>query len=178
LWAGFLFFYGLTAGELWRTEGLRAIIGAQCLKSGDWIVPTLYGQPLLTKPLGMYVAIAAVSWPFGAVTEATARLPSALAATATMFLFYWYFRRQLGRLAGVVAAAVLPMSLMGLDKCTTAEIDMLQTAWVAAAILFFFRALESEGREARGEGRGARGEGRGARVECYRVRVGEHGVEV
>src|SRR5437879_4970928 len=82
---GFLFFYGLNQGELYRTESLRAIIAAEFLRSGNWIVPTLYGEPLFTKPPGMYAAIALCSWPFGQVTETTARLPSAVAATFTVF---------------------------------------------------------------------------------------------
>src|SRR5262249_59327225 len=94
----FLFFYGLSAGELYRTENLRAIIAAEFLRSGDWIVPRLYDEPLFTKPPGMYAAIALVSWPFGGVTEWTARLPSAIAATLTALLFYWYFAPQLRRL--------------------------------------------------------------------------------
>jgi 4-amino-4-deoxy-L-arabinose transferase-like glycosyltransferase len=139
---GFLFFYGLNSGEFYRTESLRAIIAADFLRSGDWIVPRLYGEPLFTKPPGMYAAIALASWPFGGVSEWTARLPSALAATATVFLFYWCFSRQLGRLGGLIAAVILPMSVMWLDKAPSAEIDMLQVAWVAGAIIFFLRALE------------------------------------
>jgi hypothetical protein len=140
----FLFFYGLSVAELYRTENLRAIIAAEFLRSGDWIVPRLYDEPLFTKPPGMYAAIAAVSWPFGGVTEWTARLPSAIAATITVFLFYWYFSRQLGRSAGLIAATILPLSIMWLDKAPSAEIDMLQVMWVTAAILFFLRALEAE----------------------------------
>src|SRR5262245_11025787 len=75
---GFLFFYGIRAGELWRTESLRAIVAAEFLRSGNWVVPTLYGEPLFTKPPGMYAAIALVSWPWGTVTDWSARLPSAL----------------------------------------------------------------------------------------------------
>ena len=96
-WCSVLFFYGLSTGDLWRTEGLRAQVAADFLHSGDWVVPRLYGQPLLTKPPGMYVAIALASWPFGEVREWTARLPSGLGATATVLLFSWYFTRQLGR---------------------------------------------------------------------------------
>src|SRR5579871_5321250 len=88
-----LFFYGLTEGELYRTETLRAIVAQQFLRSGNWLVPTLYGEPLFTKPPGMYAAIALCSWPFGGVSEWTARLPSALAATIAVFLFYSYFAR-------------------------------------------------------------------------------------
>jgi 4-amino-4-deoxy-L-arabinose transferase-like glycosyltransferase len=139
---GFFFFYGINHGELYRTESLRAIIAAEFLRTGNWVVPTLYGEPLFTKPPGMYIAIALASWPMGHVSEWTSRLPSALAATFTVFLFYGFFRRRLGNLAGLAAAVLLPLSFMWLDKATAAEIDMLQVAWVTAALFCFDRALE------------------------------------
>src|SRR5216683_4482006 len=114
-YCGWLFFYGLTEGEFYRTESLRAIVAAEFLRSGNWVVPTLYGEPLFTKPPGMYAAIALVSLPAGGVFEWTARLPSAIAASATVFLFYWYFGRLMGRRAGLIAALILPMSFMCLD---------------------------------------------------------------
>lgn len=141
-WCSFLFLYGLNQGEFYRTESLRAILAAEFLRSGDWIVPRLYGEPFLTKPPGMYAAIALVSLPVGEVREWTARLPSVLAACLLVFLFYRSFRRVLGWQAGLIAAGILPMSLMWLDKVPSAEIDMLQVAWVSAAILCFLRALE------------------------------------
>src|SRR5262245_32021232 len=144
VWCGFLFFYGLGAGDLYRTEALRAIIAQDFLNSGNWIVPTLYGEPLLTKPPGMYASIAAISWPFGGVSDWSARLPSALAATATVFLFFWHFRRLFGPCCGLFAGLLVPASIMWLDKATTAEIDMLQVFWVAGSVLFFLRALEAE----------------------------------
>jgi 4-amino-4-deoxy-L-arabinose transferase-like glycosyltransferase len=143
-WCGVLFFYGLGAGDLYRTEGLRAIVAQEFLNSGNWVVPTLYGEPLLTKPPGMYAAIAAVSQPFGGVSDCSARLPSALAATATVFLFFWYFRRAFGPRGGLVAGFIVPASVMWIDKATAAEIDMLQAFWVAGSVLFFLRALEAE----------------------------------
>ncbi len=139
---GVLFFFGLNAGELYQTESLRAILAAEFLHSGNWIVPKLYGEPLLTKPPGMYAAIALASWPFGRVSAATARLPSALAATATVVLFYTVFARRLGRRAGLVAAFVLPASVFWLQRVPSAEIDLVQLAWVAAALFCFLRALE------------------------------------
>ena len=139
-----LFFYGLSAGEFFRTEGLRALIAQEMLESGNWIVPKLFGEALFTKPPGMYVAIVLCSLPFGQVTEWSARLPSAIAATVCVFLFYWYLRRQIGRVAAMAAGILLPMSLMWLDKATSAEIDTLQVMWVLASILFFLRATEDE----------------------------------
>jgi 4-amino-4-deoxy-L-arabinose transferase-like glycosyltransferase len=137
-----LFFYGLSAGELYQTEGLRALVAAEMLRSGDWIVPTLYGEPLLSKPPGMYAAIALASRFTGEVTVVSARLPSALAATATLLLFYAAFARRLGRRAGLVAASLLPASFLWLGRVPSAEIDLVQLAWVAAALLCFLRALE------------------------------------
>ena len=162
VWCGFLFYYGLTAAELWRTESLRAIIAEGMLRSGNWIVPTLYGEPLFTKPPGMYVAIVLCSLPLGRVTELTARLPSALSATLTVILFYRLFRRSLGRLGGAVAALVLPMSLIYLDKTSAAEIDMMHLAWVMGAVVCFLRVLEEGEREAQSAERSALGASRSA----------------
>src|SRR5262249_50064736 len=48
----------------------------------------------------------------------------------------------LRRGAGRAAGAVLPASVMWLERVPTAEIDLLQLAWVAAALLALLRALE------------------------------------
>jgi 4-amino-4-deoxy-L-arabinose transferase-like glycosyltransferase len=174
-YCAWLFFYGITTGEFYRTESLRAIIAAEFLRSGNWIVPTLYGEPLFTKPPGMYAAIALASWPTGGVCEWTARLPSAVAGTCIVFLFYWYFSRQLGRQAGLVAALILPMSLLCLDKSMAAEIDMLQAFWVSASILFFLRGLELvEGGMEDGEWRT---EDRGVKIEYRRIGITSPSVE-
>jgi 4-amino-4-deoxy-L-arabinose transferase-like glycosyltransferase len=138
-----LFAFGLNSGSFYRTEGLRAIVAAEMLRSGDWLVPRLYGEPLLTKPPGHYAAIALASRPFGAVSDWTARLPSALAATFVVFLIYRWFARTLGQQAGFVAALLAPMSLMWLDRVPSAEIDMAQLAWVAASLCCLYRAVES-----------------------------------
>jgi 4-amino-4-deoxy-L-arabinose transferase-like glycosyltransferase len=141
-WCGCLFFYGMGSGELYQTESLRAIVAAEMLRSGNWLVPTLYGEPLLTKPPGMYAAVALASWPFGHVSAMTARLPSALAGTATVLLFYATFARCLGRRAGLAAAALLPASFLWLARVPSAEIDLLQLAWVAGGLCCFLRAAE------------------------------------
>ena len=49
---------GLTATDLLRNEGLRARLASEALTSGDWLVPTLSGEPHLSKPPGMSALIA------------------------------------------------------------------------------------------------------------------------
>jgi hypothetical protein len=140
---GLLFFVGLNERELCGNEGLRAILAAEVLRGGSWSVPTLYGEPLLTKPPGMSLAIALASWPAGAVSAASARLPSALVGTLTVLLFYFTFARYLGRRAGLLAAVLLPCTPLWLGRVPSAEIDLVQLAWVTAALLFLLRALEA-----------------------------------
>jgi 4-amino-4-deoxy-L-arabinose transferase-like glycosyltransferase len=142
VWAGLLFGYGLS-GPLYRTESLRAIIGQSAL-DGDWLYPTLYGEPFLTKPPGTYVAIGLASLPFGRVTEESARIPSALAAALTLLFVYGTFRRFLGENRAFVVALLMPVSVLWLDKAPSAEIDMLQLAWVTAALCCFLRAYEAK----------------------------------
>src|SRR5262245_26051570 len=135
---------GASEGELIRNEGLRARLAAEALAGGDWLVPRLYGEPHLTKPPGMSILIGLCSWPAGRVTTLTARLPSVLAAAFMIALFAWTFGRCCGRGAGLVAAAVLPCCPLWLDRVPSAEIDLVQLAWVGGSLLCLLRAVEYE----------------------------------
>ncbi len=144
IWCAQLFVYGLCAGPVYRTESLRAIIGAECL-NGHWLYPVLYGEPFLTKPPGHYVAIALCSLPFGQVTDWSARLPSAIAATATVFLMWTLMRRAFDERIAFLASLLIPTSVLWLDKVPSAEIDMTLVGWVTAAIVLFHKALQGHG---------------------------------
>jgi 4-amino-4-deoxy-L-arabinose transferase-like glycosyltransferase len=161
LWSGILAFYGLDAGFLYRTEALRALVARNMLHSGEYLIPTLYGEPLLTKGPVMYAAIAIASWPVGEVTTWTARIPAAVAMVCTALLVFWHLQRYAesgprgtgeaarekiglsGRSALAVACMVV-CNPMWLDKGTSAEIDMLVVFWVALALLCFFRAVDGQ----------------------------------
>ena len=71
-----------------------------------------------------------------------------------VLLMHGMFRRVLGERAALLVAVLLPCSVLWLDKVPSAEIDMLQVAWVTAAVLCFLRALEIE------EGHGEQGKGK------------------
>jgi len=145
VWCAALFFYGVGAGPLYRTESLRAIIGAECLR-GHWLYPVLHGEPFLTKPPGHYAAIGLASLATGRVTEVTARLPSAVAATVIVLLMAGLFRRVLGDRAGLLAGLLVPCSMLWLDKAPSAEIDMTLVGWVTAALVAFHAWVEVEAR--------------------------------
>ena len=96
LWSLLLFCYGLHQGDLYRTEGLRAILGKEMYRTGDWLMPRLYGEPILTKPPLFYWAIATVGSIFGEVTTWSARLPAALAGMVCVLIVYFTIRRCYG----------------------------------------------------------------------------------
>ena len=120
-------------------HGIARVIGRECAR--NWLFPVLR-EPFLTKPPGHYAAIGLCSLPCGDVTVASARLPSVLAATVAVFLVYFLFRQAIGERRALLAALLLPTSVLWLDKVPSAEIDMTLVGWVTAAIVCFHRALE------------------------------------
>lgn len=141
LWSALLFGYGIGAGELYRNETLRAYLAKECLARGDFVVPHLYGEPLLTKPPGHYVFIALSSLPFGAVTAVSARLPAAIMATASVLALYWLCGRYVERRKAWLSAMFTPCFLLWLDKATSAEMELPFVGWVVLSIAFFDAGL-------------------------------------
>jgi 4-amino-4-deoxy-L-arabinose transferase-like glycosyltransferase len=133
---------GLTTGDLVRNEGLRARLAAEALATGDYLVPRLSGEPHLTKPPGMTILIGLCSLPFGQVTPVSARLPSVLAGAFVLLAWGLTFRRLCGSPFGFIAAALLPWSWMWLERVPSAEIDLVQLAWVSGAMLCLLRGVE------------------------------------
>ncbi len=134
---------GVTTTSLQRNEGLRARLAWELMNSGNWFVPTLYGEPHLTKPPGMGLLIAACSWPVGRLNEFTARLPSILAALTTLALMYWTVRQTFDSEAGWATVMALACCPAWLDRVPSAEIDLVQLGWVAASMVFVLHAVES-----------------------------------
>ncbi len=143
VFAGLLCLLGLTGGELIRNEGLRARLAAEAWTTGNWLVPTLYGEPHLTKPPGMTALIGVCSLLAGKVTPLTARLPSVIAGLVVVWLVYRTVADRLGTTAGLIAAAILPCSGMWLDRVPSAEIDLVQLAWVTGSLVCLLRAVEA-----------------------------------
>lgn len=143
VWGLFLFLYGIHQGDLYRTEGLRAIIGKEMYRTGDWTVPKLYGEPILTKPPLFYWAIASTGYLFGEVTTWSARLPAALAGLGCLLIVYFTLRRySQSSWLPLLAALALPCSGMWLEKASSSEIDTLLVMFVLGAWACFLRVLE------------------------------------
>ena len=142
LWSALLFLYGIHQGDLYRTEGLRAIIGKEMHRTGDWLVPRLYGEPILTKPPMFYWAIAATGTLFGEVTTWSSRLPAALAGMFAVLIVYFTIKRYSDATTAWITALALPCTMMWLEKASSSEIDTMLVMWVLAAWACFLRIMD------------------------------------
>src|SRR5579885_1340622 len=134
------FFYRLGAWPLFDPdEGRNAEVAREMAASGQWAVPRFDGQPYLDKPVLLFWAVAAV-FRLRGVGEASARLPSALAAVATTALTLASARLLLGPAQGLLAASIVATSPLVLAFARLVIFDMLLTALVTAALYCLLRA--------------------------------------
>ncbi|TWT71467.1 ArnT family glycosyltransferase [Crateriforma conspicua] len=91
-------------------ETRYAQIAIEMIKSRDWVTPTLDGEPYLDKPPLMYWLTALSFQTFG-TTETAARLPSMLAALATVLFVFGWGSRVVGRRSAWLGA--MSLSLCG-----------------------------------------------------------------
>jgi 4-amino-4-deoxy-L-arabinose transferase-like glycosyltransferase len=94
-------------------EARFPLLAQAALERGEWFFPRINGVVYHTKPLLLAWLIAAVSLPFGRVTQLTAVVPSAVAAVATVTVVYALGRALFGRRGGW-AAALAAMTTSGL----------------------------------------------------------------
>ncbi len=154
-----LYLPGLNSQGLinWQ-EGQRALVSREMFRSGQWVVPTVHGEPYLAKPPMMYWAASAIGHaraalgltPFADETEV--RLVVALASLLSVLATYAVGRRMMRerRPAGFAddevgserfAHEAALWSALGLATATlfvksarTAEIDALILPFVIVAL--------------------------------------------
>jgi 4-amino-4-deoxy-L-arabinose transferase-like glycosyltransferase len=102
-------------------------------RRGDWIVPTLQGQPWLEKP-ALYYWMAGAAFSLFGETETAARLPSVLAAVVLTGLTALVGARLYGGAAGLHAGFIAGTSLLVFAYGRAAAMDMLLAASVTATI--------------------------------------------
>ena len=125
------------AREMAAGHGVRALL-----------LPTLELQPYREKPAGFYW-LAALAYGALGVTEAAARLPSALAALATVLAVYWWAAPRYGVPGALGSALVLATSAGWYGLARFVNVDMTLTACIALGVLSGLAWLEHpEGRRA------------------------------
>ncbi|HSS79215.1 MAG TPA: glycosyltransferase family 39 protein [Thermoanaerobaculia bacterium] len=130
-------FAGIGSHSLWSPdEPTGAAVGRGMLDSGDLIVPRLNGEPFLEKPpLYWWVQVAAFRT-FG-ISDAAARVPSALFSGLTLLVAYLIGRRLGGPRQGILALVVLGTTVVFVQNLGRVVVDPALTFFVALAHLGF-----------------------------------------
>jgi 4-amino-4-deoxy-L-arabinose transferase-like glycosyltransferase len=114
-------------------EPRYARVAVEMGRSGDWVTPTLQGQPWLEKPALYYWLAAAAFKAFGE-TEVAARLPSVLACVFLVGVTALVGARLYGRSAGLHAGFILGTAVLPFAYGRAASMDMLLAATTTASI--------------------------------------------
>lgn len=149
LLCGLLLFFALGNHQLQdSTEPRVAGIAMEMHLSGNWVTPTLNGEPFLEKPpLSVWLDAAAIGL-LGA-TPLAVRLASAGAGLLTLFLLYSMLCRM-GRPRPVALGAVLLLVTTATFWSNARQVgeDALLTLGVTMALLAFFNACLQRNRSA------------------------------
>lgn len=137
-----VFLAGLGGHDLWNPDEPRyAVVAREMLERGDFVLPHLNGEVYTQKPPLLFWSIAAASLPFGAVTEWSARLPSALAAWIALLLVHDLGRRLFpGDKTALLSTLAFGTCWKILWQSHVGQIDMLLTCLVTAAVWFWARS--------------------------------------
>jgi 4-amino-4-deoxy-L-arabinose transferase-like glycosyltransferase len=120
-------------------EPRYAWIARDMAETGDWVTPRLYGKPWFEKP-PLYYWGAAISFKLFGVSEAAARLPSAISALLATLAMAWLAWRVYGAETARWLLLLLPttVGMIGFSHAAATDMPfsaMLTIAMVCAAIV-------------------------------------------
>jgi 4-amino-4-deoxy-L-arabinose transferase-like glycosyltransferase len=115
-------------------EPRYAWIARDMAETGDYITPRLYGKPWFEKP-PLYYWSAAISFKIFGVSEAAARLPSAIAALLATLALAWLGLRLYGAETARWLLLLLPTSVGMIGFSHAASTDMLFSATLTLALV-------------------------------------------
>ena len=141
------FFFKLGGMALLGPDEPRyAEIAREMFTTGDWISPRLCGCLWFEKPALIYWLSAAGYRLFG-VSEFAARLPIAVAATATVLLLYAVTKRVASQKLAFITSLMLATAGMFIGYARVASPDMALATTMTAALLAGFLATGAHGRK-------------------------------
>ena len=122
-------------------EGRRILPAIGMLKSGNYLVPEVGGNPYFRKPPLVNWLVAASFRIFGVRNEWTARLPSAVAVLAVAIALVTVARASLGPRGSIIAALIWMTNIGMIEKGRLIEIEALYISLCGLATIFWLSFL-------------------------------------
>ncbi len=120
-------------------EGFHAAVAQEMVERGDWVVPSLLGQPFLDKPI-LYSWAEALSLRVFGFSEAAVRLPGllfALLGAVTTAIVGW---RMFGLVVGLLAGVFYTTMILPTALAQAAAHDVALIPWINLALLLFWES--------------------------------------
>jgi 4-amino-4-deoxy-L-arabinose transferase-like glycosyltransferase len=151
--AAVLLLAGLGRVDAWAPDEPRYLqvseeMRARPYDAANLVVPHLNGRPYDQKPPLYFWLAAAAGAPAGRVSEAAARLPSALAGVGLVALTFAFGTRLLGGRTGLLGAAILLTTFAFADLARRVQLDVLLAFFETGALALFWRVDRRIGRRA------------------------------
>lgn len=134
---------GIGLGYWDRDEAEYAALAREMLRSGDWVVPRLFGEPYSEKP-PLAVWLTAGSFRVLGETETAGRLPHVLLAAGSAALVLVLGRRLFGARAGLRAGLILATSLLFVLCGRLLLADSSLLCFALASLAGFLRSVEGD----------------------------------
>lgn len=168
--AALLYGARLGATGFWAPDEPRYGHVAEEIRSGrhgaaGLVLLHVNGEPYTQKPPLYFWLAAATGAPGGRVSEAAARLPSALAGVALVGVVLAFGRRLLGARSALLGAALALTGFELADNARRVQLDVLLTLFETLALAAFWRI--DAGRRAQGPARHGDGAGGQARNQLW-----------
>ena len=137
--AAVILFINIGGWDLWNPDEPRyAEVAREMLKTGNYLVPHINARIYPDKPPLFFWLIALCSKPFGDVSAATARFPSAFAALGVIFLTFLLGLKLYNPTVGFFAGLILLATTQFFWLALRANIDVTLTLWTTLAIFLFY----------------------------------------
>src|SRR5262249_35571935 len=141
--SGLMFFVNLGGATLWDIdEGRNMECAYEMMEANNWIVPTFNSALRVDKPALLYW-LQILSYRCFGVNEFAGRLPSALAALATVLLAYELARSMFTRTTGLIAGVVVATTPMLCGAARFANPDALLNFATVLTLTIFWLGLSA-----------------------------------
>lgn len=127
-----------------RGEPREAVVALSMLQQANWVLPVNNGVELAFKPPFFHWCIAALSTLTGAVTEYTARMPSALALSAMVLVGYVFYAKRRGAEVAFLAALITLTNFEVHRAGVACRVDMVLSAMMVIALYQFYKWAERD----------------------------------
>jgi 4-amino-4-deoxy-L-arabinose transferase-like glycosyltransferase len=121
-----------------KGEPREALVSQSMINSGDWILPSRYGDEFATKPPFSHWIAASLSLVTGQNSELEARLPSLILSLLSLVFFFSLIKKYASSELAGLSCLLLLTSIEWHRASITARVDMTLSAMIIIALASLF----------------------------------------